>query len=939
MLGNDFHLLNTTGTALRHSLKRVSDPWPFVGLKLLFLLLACFPNSHGNAQSDVRNDDPALAPLIYRVEAYAGQPFGIGSMRYRMSAGDEMIDRSGATVLREKNNRVFYPVFSKPAAAKFFNRIMGIKNSVPDSMHTVWFLFRGDEPLELVLDGARSAKKTVQIQFTRDKKYQRMFKNWWRDFNDVSQWQEEWGDYPPLIETYIKAMLSRRLNLPYATQREKKKDPLTKTLELIFDVESLRSQAIKDAMFGYSDTQPATNPLPSGVFWNQADLDAGAFQDVELEPFAQCIPEECFYLRFGTWKNQIWLRRLTDEFGGDLGRMVSLRGFKSRVKSKFLNQLAIESSEFDQLFGGNLISDVAVIGNDMFFEDGSSVGVLLHAKNTKTLKGNLTGKRKKFARAHSDIGCELSDVDINGVAVQFLRTPDNRYRSFYVASGDNHLVTSSISLAKRFIEASAGNKPLAQSVEFRYARQQMPLSRNDTVFVFVPSTLLHNLLSPKYQIELARRNRSITDMQIAELAGLAAKNEGFDIANKQNLINNGFLPDDFGNRPDGSQLTRQEDHWVDSVRGQRGFFVPIPDVELTGVTQQELEWYASRRQFLTDNLSQLDPMFVGIRRYEHEDNIERIVYDARIAPFGQEKYRWLFSMLGEPMDYQINGGPDDVISFQANLRGGSLSRRIPDHQIFGAIQNIESFTPTLEPGSLFQTIESAKSVPGYVGSTPPAGYLDWLPRLGGQPDEFGFTYSRFLGLWRLQWDHFAAISFDQNRLLDLKQKITVAPAERPAQVRIDIGDLGNSGLKDWANAQNYRRSWETSIANIRLVNMLAQQFNLEPDNARSTAEDLLNVELVCSLDGKYELKETGPGRKVWNSTAWPDFSNPQLPEKYTAPLLQWFRGFQLELVQTENQFSVHGFLDIERSGSSKLPSFDLFEGFGKIFGGGKKEDK
>ena len=731
-------------------------------------------------------------------------------------------------------------------------------------------------------------------------------------------------------------MLSRRLNLPYATQREKKKDPLTKTLELIFDVESLRSQAIKDAMFGYSDMQPATNALPSGVFWEEADLDAGAFRDVELEPFAQCIPEECFYLRFGTWKNQIWLRRLTDEFGGDLGRMVSLRGFKSRVQSKFLNQLAIQSSEFDQLFGGNLISDVAVIGNDMFFEDGSSVGVLLHAKNTKTLKNNLTNKRKKFAKTHSKIGCELSDVDVNGVAVQFLRTPDNRYRSFYVVSGDNHLVTSSISLARRFVEASAGKNPLSQSVEFRYARQQMPLSRNDTVFVFVPSKLLHNLLGPQYQIELARRNRSITDMQIAELAGLAAHNEGFDIANKKNLITNGFLPEDFGNRPDGSQLTRQKDHWVDSVRGQRGFFVPIPDVELTGVTQQELGWYASRRQFLTEHLSQLDPMFVGIRRFEHENNIERIVYDARVAPFGQEKYRWLFSMLGEPMDYQIKGGPDDIISFQANLRGGSLSRRIPDHQIFGAIQNEDSLTPKIEPGSLFRTIELAKSVPGYIGSTPPAGYLEWLPRLGGQPDQFGFTYSRILGLWRLQWDHFAAIAFDQDRLAQLQKQITVAPAERPAQIRIDVGDLGNCQLKDWANAQNYRRSWETSIANIRLVNMLAQQFNLESNQARQAAEDLLDVELVCSLGGNYELKETAPGRKVWNSTAWPDFRSPQLPEDYISPLLKWFRGFQLELVQTETQFSIHGFLDIERSSTSKLPSFDLFEGFGKMFGGKKK---
>ena len=878
-------------------------------------------------------------PLIYRVEAYAGHPFGIGSLKYRMCAGDEMIDRSGATILREKNNRVFYPVFSKPAAAKFFNRLIGVKNSEPDSMHTVWFLFQGDDPLELVLDGACRASEKVSVEFARDKKFQRMLKNWWREFNDVSQWQEDWGDYPPLIETYIKSMLSRRLNLPYVVKREKKKDPLTKTLELIFDVESLRSQAIKDSMFGYADMQPATRPMPSGVFWQQADLDAGAFQDVELEPFAGCIPEECFYLRFGTWNNQIWLRRLMDEFGGDLGRMISLRGYQSRVESKFLDQLAIQSTEFDKLFGGNLIADVAVIGNDMFFEDGSAVGVLLHAKNTKSLKSNLTGKRKKFAKSQSDIGCQFSEVDVNGVAVQFLRTPDNRYRSFYVVMDDKHLVTSSLSLARRFIEASQGKNSLADSAEFRYARQQMPLSRKDTVFIFVPSKLLHSLLGPQYQLELTRRNRAITDMQIAELAALAAHNEGFDIGNKENLIANGFLPKDFGHRPDGSQLIRQQDYWIDSVRGRRGFFVPIPDVELTGVTQNELDWYADRRQFLNENLSQLDPMFIGIRRFEHRDNIERIVYDARVAPFGQEKYRWLFSAFGPPMDYEIKGCPDDVISFQASLRGGALSRRTPEHQIFGAIQDDDSLVPKIQSNTLFRTIELARSIPGYLGSAPPAGYLDWLPRLGGQPDQYGFTYSKMLGLWRLQWDQFAAVSFDQSRLIELQKKINVAPAQRPAQVRIDIGDLANSNLRQWANVQNYRRSWETSIANMRLVNMMAQQFRLQPAQAKTSAEDLLDVDLVCSLGGQYELKETAPGRQVWHSTAWPDFGQPQLPADYVSPLLKWFRGFQLELVQTDSQFSIHGFLDIQRSSSGKLPSFDLFEGFGKMFGGGNKEQQ
>ena len=857
-----------------------------------------------------------------------------------MCDGDHMIDQSGATMLTEANNRIFYPVFTKPAAARFFQRITGNPIGEPDAMHNVWFLFKGDQPLELTLHGACTASKTVTVEYAREKKFNRQLSQWWREFDLATKRQEDWGDYPPLIETYLKSMLGKRLGLAPPVPRERNKDQLAETLELMFDVESIRSDTIKLGMLGLADNLNADQPMPSDVFWQYANLDEADYRNVEIEPFAHCIPEECFYLRFGTWDNQIWLRRLMEEFGGDLGRMINLRGYKSRVQSKFLNQLAIESTELDRLFGGNLIDDVAVIGNDMFFEDGSSVGVLLHARNSRSLSGNLTNKRKKFAQRNKDIGCVFEEVDVDGVKVQFLRTPDNRYRSFYVVRKDCHLVSSSISLVKRFIEASAGQKSLATNLEFRYARQQMPLSRDDTVFVFVPSKFLYKLLSPHYQIELARRNRSITDMQIFELARLAARNEGVDETDPANLVTQGFLPDGFGGRPDGSVLSRNADYWVDSVRGRRGFFVPIADVEINGVTQREIQWYSRRREFLSNNLSQLDAMFVGLKRYEHDKNIERIVYDARVAPFGQEKYGWLFSMLGPPITREIKGSPKDIVSFQASLNGGAISRRINDHQLFGAIQDESPVSKDIKPSSFFRNIDLFRNAPGYLASWPKAGYLDWLPKLGGQPDQAGYTYSKMLNLWRLQWDDFAAVAFEQQRLAEFQQYAQIVQSDRPAQLRINVGDVANSNLKTWFNTANYRRSWETSIANTRLLNMISQQFNLDSQASRETVEDLLDVDLVCSLGGEYELIDFA-GRKIWRSNKWPDFSQPTLPDDYKAPMLAWFRGLQLELLKSESQFVVHGYLDIERSSGSSLPSFDLFKGFGKMFGGDqtKSEEK
>ena len=176
----------------------------------------------------------------------------------------------------------------------------------------------------------------------------------------------------------------------------------------------------------------------------------------------------------------------------------------------------------------------------------------------------------------------------------------------------------------------------------------------------------------------------------------------------------------------------------------------------------------------------------------------------------------------------------------------------------------------------------------------------------------------------------------------LKPALQVVPSERPAQIRLTVGDMRNSKLKDWANAINYRRSWETSIANVRLLNLLTQQFAISPELSRKVAEKMLNVDLVCSLGGEYKLFQLMSGRKMWASTAWPSFTNPQLPPNYLAPTLRWFRGTEIEITKTESQFAIHGFIDVERDPTENkgmnLPSFKMFEGFGRLFGG-STEDK
>lgn len=887
-------------------------------------------------------DDRAVRnrPVILRAEAFAGTPYGVGKFTFRLQPGDELVDRTEAILVKEANSRVLYPIVAKTAFQSFIQNISGNRESVPSDVHTVWFLFQGEGPLKMTLEGTDATQFEVPVEFVRPRQFDRRVKQWWQAFNRVVNRQISAGDYPPMVQAYLKALVGKRFGLPPAEAKKRNPDPLYQTFALMFDVESLRTETIESAMLNGVPNLPVDRPLPEPIQWSPVVV-KNLPQAVAVEPIAKCIPEECFYLRFGTWGHNLWLQRLMEEFGGDLSRMIQVRGFKYRIQSKFLDQLAIQSTEWDQLFGGRLIEDVAVIGLDTYFDSGSAVGVVLQAKTTNVLKNNLLKKRKAFAAANQQLGVEIREIQVGDATIEFLSTPDNRYRSFYVICGDSHLITTSLTMAKRFLEAGQGKGSLADSEEYRFARYNLPLERDDTVFIYLSTKFFQNLLTPQYQIELRRRNRIATDMMLLELAQLAAGNEGYSDTSLEGLVKGGYLPNGFGYRPDGGTFETIGSHWHDSIRGRRGFFSPIPDLPMTLVNQEEVDWFSERATFFAESIRSLDPMFIAIKRFELKNDVERIVFDARLAPFGEEKYGWLISMLGKPLMREVNTVPGDIATFQASMKGGTMNQNIPPHQIFAGIQDRIDPAVNLQPSSMLSMMKTLRQIPGYLGSWPNPGYADWMPALGGTPDEYGYTYSRLLKLWRLQWDAFSVLSFDANRLEALKPHLKIVPSDRPAQLRLTVGDLSQSNLSGWANSVNYQRSWQTSIANVQLLNFLVQQFHVTPEAAKIIVERMLDVELVCSLGGDYELAQIPSGRNLWLSSEWPSFQRPELPPGHIAPFLTWFRGVQIEVTKAETQFSVHGFLDIQRNAeeSSPLPSFDMFKGFGNLFGSGNQANK
>lgn len=880
---------------------------------------------------------PAQARV--EVEAIPGRPFGVGRITVPLSPEDasaaQLVPRLALT---EADGRIHYPAIETGRFREIVGGLLGGGGDIAlPGRATAYFLFTGDEPLRITFYTPTANTAVVRPEEGRRRQYDRMLNQWWRQYQNGAQQREAAGEVPPLFDAYLTTMLSQRLRLPLAGER--RMDPTTlsqpeKTLDLLLGVERLRAEILRDTLLsGAASGERADLPVPRDIDWSQrepVDPPEGA----HIEPIAQRVPVECFYVRFGKFSNYLWLDQLIEDYGGDLANMVTLRGQDLRLGERAQTQLCLRKNELARVVGDAVIADVALIGRDIYTHEGAAIGMLFQARNTRVLGNDLAQTRKKILEEYKDRGATVETLEIGGKSVEFLSTPDNRLRSFYVVDGDFHLVTTSRAIVERFIDTAEGRGALGRSREFHHARTLMPTDRNDTIFVYFSSAMFQSLVGPQYQVELARRLQAVTDMELLWMARLAAQGEGAPSATVDDLIAGGFLPRGFGLRADGSRPILEKGRSVDSLRGARGAFAPIPDIRFDGITRREADRLERLSQYLATEWPDMDPLMVGIRRFKlNDEGLERIVVDAHATQFDPEKYGWLTSMIGPEATSRVLPVPGDVIHLQAVLQGGPLGGGTAPYHLFLGLQDHAPLAD-LRPGGFLKTLQMLQTTPGYLGAFPRPGILDRLPLgIGGQPDAYGFSRFPF-GLWRRTIGPWSVLSFDPRLLTHASEHLDVEDTDNPAQVRLHVKNLAETRLAAWIDALYFERARQTSVANAELLQHVAQQFQLPPEKALAVVEEILDAELVCALGGKYEPAAFPEGAVLWQSSGWPRTIGP-VPKDYHSELLTWFRGLNADLTHKDNHVTLRAQLDMQRKAPERhleLPSFNLpniFGDFGK----------
>ncbi len=506
-------------------------------------------------------------PACAQNDAVVGEPFGVARVTIPFPPQDAGLPAGHALFsLDNADQRVFYPAVSGGVLKRLFG-----EGAPPPRNLNVMFLFRGTTPFEVTIRTPTPQKVVITPRRRTSLAHTRILQRWWRNYNGMFRDLARESDHPPIVETYLTSMLARRLGLDAPLLErpvsDRRKSEGRQTLEMLSGAEAVRLEVLKSSSLGNSTSQEAASlPLPAEVQWRDSVLPAVP-ADVVIEPMAMRVPEECFYVRFGAYTNFLWLNALMEDYGGEFANMLAARGYRTDISQRVQDQLAMEQGVLAELLGPQAIADVAMIGMDTFTREGAAIGAIFEATG-KMLGVDLLRQRQEALFREREHGAQLETVQIAGRDVSFLHTPDNRLRSFYVVDGKYHLVTNSRVIVERFLATGQGERPLGLNPEFRYARSVVPTSRGDTIFVYFSSAFFRQLLSPRYQVELQRRMQAVTDIELMELARLAAQAEGVRERSVASLVKAQLLPPRFGQRPDGSHAVEAGTHLVDSLRGR-----------------------------------------------------------------------------------------------------------------------------------------------------------------------------------------------------------------------------------------------------------------------------------------------------------------------------------------------------------------------------------
>lgn len=878
-----------------------------------------------SGQVDNPDRSPPPIPRITRADAVIGHPYGAARLTIPISP-DSKWRPDQPIAVRAADDRLLFPCHHVHT------------NQEGDEL-VIHFLFRGNDPLAVDVTSASDAfaqKQSISID-EDEAGHKALLEDWWTHY--ATQLVEGPSDELSSVGKEVITILGRQLGLrtPQASNSHgKQSSELEKQFErsigMLLGFESVRLAMMKDISAVTGHDGPAVSALPSALRMQAVPVPYITPGSVEIERMASYIPREYFYLRCESLQNYLWMRNLVMGWGGSLDQMVATPVVEQRVRERIERQLCLDSSLARELDLDAALEDFAIVGGDMYFDDGAAVGVLMLAKKPTRIAAILGEMRRAVAATG---GARHRTLTINGRIISLYETTDNAIRSFHAVSGDCHLVTNSSMLVERFLDCEKGDN-LASLPEFHYARSKFPLTRDMTSFLYLSDPFFRSLTSPATRIEASRRQRAAAELRQLKLAKLIFGAQGLEgDGSIANLIQHRLLAPEFGKRADGAfpDFT-QDGQMVDSLRGGMGTFLPIADMAVTKATYREVDAYAEFMRNYRREWAAMDPVAVALHRHPGDDpHDERVDLEIAITPYARDAYQFLARRLAPPSGERVKAPETDVLTLSTQLQGatkfdvcvGLRDAIVPFHiengtliregdfenRTFADWQSYAAVTPASTNGlqllgEFTKALQSREIDPPPEINSPhkkqerPQNFLDVLDNvihyrryalresLDLMLDAFNYVQIRSDGKWTTMARNGALRNQVSNDLF-------LERTSMPTQIQLNLADINQSRVAPYLHAVSWEAGRRLSGENAAWLNHFAATTRLDLTVTRARVEELIGGELRCPLGGTYEYRREAETTQL-ASTTWgclSRFEETTVPANYQLPFLAWLRGMKL----------------------------------------------
>ncbi len=886
---------------------------------------------------------------VVRALAIHGTPYGVGVvelLRERMLEAGWYSDQ--AIEVKSSESSIWLPA---------------VKDDETNVSVLIYFLYSGAFPARIELTIADNVRFEVKVKPEKgdSAEHTALQNQWWQALREQAHSGITSTLSPPSDD--FLAVLGHHLKLPFARQLASRGEGASqlekefeRTLGMLIGFESIRLAMMLDDTNEVVGQSPAKFPLPSPINVQSVRIsDTGLGTSAKIESIATMVPSDCFYVRCKSIQNFTWLRQLLINWGGSLDEIVTSPSMDSDVRGRMELQLGISSRQSIESGLDKLISDMAIIGTDVFFEEGAGIGVLLEAKVGQEQEAE-KALQKQCMTASKNSTAVLRSETIQGQFVSFMGTNDQRVRSFFVRSGRYLLVTNSREIVNSVLRLVTSNQSLANLNEYRYAIAANPKSAQAEITFYLSDPFFRRITSPAFRTELSRRRNSVKDCGKLEVAAIVAKAMGHRADSREALVKGSFLPTEFGNHPDGSRVELVAGEAMDSLRGHVGTFVPVADIKTDKVNEFELAAYQNFSQRYRQEWPVMDPVLATVQYEPLAGGIDRIHLDIHVTPYARKEYGFLANYLAEPTQTHAEVEGSELMGVSAHLRGSSqqylahiglCDAVIPFQVIRGELQrggeyateNIvqqQSFaavTPAGRDGlqllaGLVKSLQTRDSnfplqPPTSPHAVQPTG-IDPLLLLRGftnAGDAFAaildVTISGIQGLSKL-----SAISEDSDWSIystnselrrDSRQRLLHKQRTKPTQLHLHAGGIEQAAIAPYLHAYSFCAARQQSAANAVWLTRWTNGLRVTPEDFRNSLEKAIHGKLKCPLGGEFILASKHQSTSNWTSTAWnePSLQNVNdVPPNYRFPFLYWLKNVEIDFNLNASSLSSEIVLDV-----------------------------